>query len=263
MKETGEFVEFYGNVVAGDAENRRKPLFSSFGETPSLTIPQFQRGLSYLRSLYPANKPAFLDCGSGDGMMVALAAIAGFRSDGIELDQQMVSLSRQYLKTLSKLGIIPQDSDTKIIHGSYYFPDALPNLKNDLDQELSRRYHSDGILDTDNFEEYVGILFSQFRIGRTYTDISDAILGRRTNVYHQLGIPLPYDVVYHYSSDFLSPSNFLPQMAKLLRSGSRVVLFQTGNSENPNQDGFTQEQTIPIVNSENNQASLNILIKYS
>lgn len=100
MLETGEFVTFYGNVVARDAGNGQKSLFSSFGENPSLTIPQFHRGLSYLRSLYPANKPAFLDCGSGDGMMVALAAIAGFRSDGIELDQQMVSLSRQYLKII-------------------------------------------------------------------------------------------------------------------------------------------------------------------
>ncbi len=262
-----KFILFCNDVVAKDIRGKNLPSFSSFGEKPAVTAPQILKALSDVRNMYSAQQPAFLDCGSGDGMVMALAAMAGFKAHGIELDPKLVSLSRKHLLRFETLGIIPVDN-LKVAYGSYYLPDT-PELEEGLNLELERSFQQEGILDTDNLEEFKRELFASYGRHRFSGSPVNTILGKNTKAYQELGISakqiekgfLPYDAVYHYSSDIASPFGFLPQMTRLLKPGSRIILFQTGNCEVIKHEGFIDERTIPIYNPENNNANIRILIK--
>lgn len=78
----------------------------------------------------------FVETGSGDGRIVALASILGFKSYGIELSNDMANISIDHLNQLKKENIITKDNSAKIIQGDFLQNETyskIDHLFNEID----------------------------------------------------------------------------------------------------------------------------------
>lgn len=74
------------------------------------------------RGIIDASKP-FLDAGSGDGRIIALAAFLGIPSIGIEYDEELAELSRENISNLRALSAL-NGTPTKILQGDFMRPET-------------------------------------------------------------------------------------------------------------------------------------------
>lgn len=72
------------------------------------------------------NGQTFLDAGSGDGRIVALASILGFKAYGIEYNEDLYTNSISNIKNLHLQGLI--ESEPKIILGDFLDADSYTQL---------------------------------------------------------------------------------------------------------------------------------------
>ena len=79
--------------------------FTGKGYFSPSEIPEVYSALSRIIEMLDMSK-VFLDAGSGDGRIVALAAIMGFEVIGIEYDAALVAGSRKHISDLQAMGIV-------------------------------------------------------------------------------------------------------------------------------------------------------------
>jgi len=74
------------------------------------------------RGIIGASKP-FLDAGSGDGRIIALAALLGIPSIGIEYDEELAELSRENISNLRALSAL-NGAPITILQGNFMHPET-------------------------------------------------------------------------------------------------------------------------------------------
>jgi len=152
--------------------------------------------------------PIFLDCGSGFGMVGAIANIVGFDVYNVEIIEEAHEKAQEYGKHLVSEGIIKSER-MHYINGSYYLPS----------------YHD---LATKGLTE---LFKSQDAGAETLININHALdLQKQKTIPFASSVPyteedyLDYDLIYCYPSDPLFNFAFPKQMNDLMKPGSYLVM---------------------------------------
>lgn len=207
---------------------------TSYEHIPEGIIPFLYTTFSHLHDICQKEKRIgrFSDFGGGDGIIAAVANIAGFDASSIEIQKDVHLRALDYYQNLVSLGVI-DPSRLHLAHGTYYTPSYFRQAAEGfLKERCINKDRSPGDLDM-KYASY------DLRIpGKSAFEDIDArlsVLGEKADTLENLGLigrdgKLDSDVIYNFPSDPLYSFAFVEQLTQLLRPGARVVI-PWGNSQ--------------------------------
>ena len=96
----------------------------------------------------------FVETGSGDGRIVALASIMGFSSFGIEISNDMTDISNGHLNQLKNENIIAMNNPAKIVQGDFLKNETYTKIDHKFDEiDIFFNYYTNTELITSKVEK--------------------------------------------------------------------------------------------------------------
>jgi len=233
-------------------------------DNPQIAIPQIYSGLTQLRQRVQKSTPTLLDCGSGDGTVLSIAALVGFaHTYGIELNHQLSCSACRTEKALERQQVIPQGGNS-LAEGSYYLSEFIPTVEQRCYDHLKDLFSADQD-EGGNFESFVHQFLGSKRPGDAATHIQRFLNPRpELKPYSTLGIidtqtaRLITDVVYIYPSDPFFETAFLPQAVQLMMPGAVLAVLSPEDDGFQTPSAFSQEPPIPFTHT--SQGTLNLQV---
>jgi hypothetical protein len=243
-------------VISHISRLRKIPgSWPAYIDDPRERIPQLLSAFQELRNRIPHSDPSFLDCGSGEGTILSIASLAGFKKTyGIELNPFLASLSKNHIKQLERKKVIDPGC-VEIAGGSYYIPE-LKNLLVPLCQQCLKSLYDQTEEEGISFEEFVTTFLGCSTDGSVRSLVVNFLYPfSNKHPYDELRIfdkekmKLNTDIVYIYPSDPFFESAFLPQVAHIINPSALLVVLSPTDDMICDIPHFTEES--PIVLSHN------------
>lgn len=192
-------------------------------------------------------EPVFLDLGSGDGMLVAVAASTGKykQSVGVEYNSALNDKAREYMTDLGTQGALETDK-TKLVTGSYYTKEYWGSLRDKFVEENKESINSSDPTERISAGFAVG-LRATVETAPSPQQILDALnkMGDQTGTMQDAEIigsdgKLEADVVFAYPSDAFFKDS-ADQWVDIMRTGTFFVLASNRQTAELEQDSKFKE----------------------
>ena len=132
-------------VAGGIGRLQDRPESWSFVGSP---VGEVLELLRVARSATPAMSPRFLECGSGFGVVAALAQGFGFKVTGIEVVPEYIELSRQFFQSVrvEQADLLTFDRYGEFDVVYYFAPFADEAVQADFEHRIERSLRPGGII---------------------------------------------------------------------------------------------------------------------
>jgi hypothetical protein len=228
-EQVNQLIEYVkSEIIQGDSKSASKlighwfPLYF-YDTEPVITNLYHTFSAVHERLRRPQRTLRFLDCGSGYGIISAIASQAGFDASGIELLPDVHDKAVHHRKRLADAGLI-DINNVHLYQGSYYVPEYFDRAVNRYQQNIRRKFSSiETNLSMFNFEFSTDV--------KTHEELDAKLIELRqsTTALRESGLVTPdnrldFDVVFCNPSDPLFPYGFFEQMDILLPYKSQMVI---------------------------------------